>query len=129
MEYRSLWVLQGLYQEEPSASHITRRGFRLSQLPLIDGVARYVRENNISLCMPGHKGGNGFLDTPKGVELYKDIIKYDITEVEGVDNLHHPEGIIKEAEDLLADYYESRKSYFLVNGSTSGNMAMIFSSF
>ena len=101
----------------------------MSQLPLLDGIAKYVRENNISFCMPGHKGGKGFVNTPKGVELYKDIIKYDITEVEGVDNLHLPTGIIKEAQSLLSDYYGSQKSYFLVNGSTSGNMAMIFSAF
>ena len=98
----------------------------MSQLPLLDGIAKYVRENNISFCMPGHKGGKGFVNTPKGVELYKDIIKYDVTEVEGVDNLHLPTGIIMEAQNLLADYYGCRKSYFLVNGSTSGNMAMVF---
>ena len=79
--------------------------------------------------MPGHKGGLGFLRTLQGTELYENLIKGDITEVNGLDNLHYAEGIIKESQQLLSEYYKSIKSYFLVNGSTSGNLAMIFSSF
>lgn len=101
----------------------------MSQLPLIEGVRKYILENNIPLCMPGHKGGDGFLKTPQGKFLYENFIKFDITEVEGVDNLHHAEGIIKKSQELLSELYGSEKSYFLVNGSTSGNLAMIFSSF
>ena len=79
--------------------------------------------------MPGHKAGIGFLETVQGKELYKNLIKADITEVDGLDNLHCAEGIIKESQQLLSEYYGSVKSYFLVNGSTSGNLAMIFSTF
>jgi arginine/lysine/ornithine decarboxylase len=101
----------------------------LSRLPLVDGVLKYIKECNVSFCMPGHKGGLGFLETLKGKMLYENFIKADITEVEGVDNLHHADGIIKESQQLLSEYYGSVKSYFLVNGSTSGNLAMIFSVF
>ena len=101
----------------------------MSRLPLVDGVLKYIKEKNISFCMPGHKGGLGFLKTMQGKELYENFIKGDITEVDGLDNLHHAEGIIKESQQLLSEYYGSIKSYFLVNGSTSGNLAMIFSSF
>ncbi|WMJ79988.1 aminotransferase class V-fold PLP-dependent enzyme [Clostridium sp. MB40-C1] len=101
----------------------------MSKLPLVEGVLNYIKQNNTLFCMPGHKGGKGFLRTDYGRELYDNIIKADITEVEGLDNLHNAEGIIKEAQELLAKYYESKKSYFLVNGSSSGNLTMIFSSF
>jgi arginine/lysine/ornithine decarboxylase len=101
----------------------------LSKLPLVEGVLKYAEENNISFSMPGHKAGLGFLATEEGKRLYENLFKIDITEVDGVDNLHHPEGIIKEAQELLSNFYRSKKSYFLVNGSTSGNLAMIFSSF
>lgn len=101
----------------------------MSGLPLVDGVLKYIKEENISFCMPGHKGGLGFLETIQGKELYENFIKGDITEVDGLDNLHCSEGIIKESQQLLSEYYGSIKSYFLVNGSTSGNLAMIFSSF
>lgn len=101
----------------------------MSKLPLVEGVLKYIKENNTLLCMPGHKGGKGFMATAIGRELYENFIKGDITEVEGLDNLHNAEGIIKEAQEYLAQLYGSKKSYFLVNGSTSGNLAMIFSSF
>lgn len=101
----------------------------MPKLPLVDGVLKYVRENKMSLSMPGHKGGLGFLQDLKGKELYDNLIKCDITEVDGVDNLHNPKGIILEAQELLREYYHSKKSYFLINGSTSGNLAMIFSAF
>lgn len=101
----------------------------MSRLPLVDGVLKYIKEKNVSFCMPGHKGGLGFIETVQGKELYENFIKGDITEVDGLDNLHHAEGIIKESQQLLSEYYGSIKSYFLVNGSTSGNLAMIFSSF
>lgn len=99
----------------------------MSKLPLVEGVLKYVNENNASFCMPGHKHGRGFLSTDIGKELARLIINCDITEVDGLDNLHNAEGIIKEAEDLLSQFYNSKKSRFLVNGSTSGNLIMIFS--
>lgn len=101
----------------------------MSRLPLVEGVLKYIKEKNVPFCMPGHKAGLGFLETVQGKELYKNFIKADITEVDGLDNLHCAEGIIKESQQLLSEYYGSVKSYFLVNGSTSGNLAMIFSSF
>ena len=84
----------------------------MSRLPLVDGVLTYIKEKNISFCMPGHKGGLGFLKTIKGRELYENFVNGDITEVDGLDNLHNAEGIIKESQKLLSEYYGSIKSYF-----------------
>lgn len=101
----------------------------MSKLPLVEQIIKYADKKNISFCTPGHKAGLGFLCTEEGRKLYDKFIEADITEVDGADNLHHPEGVIKEAQKLLSDFYGSEKSYFLVNGSTSGNLAMIFSCF
>ncbi|MDP4177826.1 MAG: aminotransferase class I/II-fold pyridoxal phosphate-dependent enzyme [Bacillota bacterium] len=101
----------------------------MPELPLVDAIIQYTKENNAPFSMPGHKSGRGFLETTEGKNLYDNFIKGDITEVEGLDNLHHPEGVIAEAQKLLSEFYGSKKSYFLVNGSSSGNLAMIFSSF
>jgi arginine/lysine/ornithine decarboxylase len=103
-------------------------GKALSKLPIIEAVSKYVKENNSLFCTPGHKGGAGFMSSfSEG--FVSEILKYDITEVEGLDNLQDPESIIKKSEGLLAKLYGSEKSYFLVNGSTSGNFIMIFSAF
>lgn len=101
----------------------------MSKLPLIDGIMKYISEKNSLFCMPGHKQGKGFLCTDEGKKFYDNIFKFDLTEVDGLDNLHHAEGIIKEAEERLSKFYGTKKSYFLVNGSTSGNLAMIFACF
>lgn len=101
----------------------------MRKLPLVEGALNYIKENNIRFAMPGHKGKKGFNTTAIGRELYNNFVDIDITEVEGVDNLHNAEGIIKEAQDYLAKFYGSSQSYFLVNGSTSGNLAMIFAAF
>lgn len=79
--------------------------------------------------MPGHKSGRAFMETEEGKAFQKIMLQGDITEVEGLDNYHDPKGIIKEGQRLLKELYGSEESYFLVNGSTSGNLVMIFSSF
>lgn len=89
--------------------------------PVVDALLEFQRKRPISFHVPGHK--NGLLSgLPKDL---KAALAYDMTELEGLDDLHAPNAAIKEAEDLLADAYGSKKSYFLVNGSTAGNLAMI----
>lgn len=94
-------------------------------MPIKDALRQYIKEDNILFCMPGHKQGKGF---KKDLE-YMDFVSADLTEVDGLDNLHRPEYAIKESQKLLSELYGSKKSYFLINGSTSGNLAMIFSAF
>ena len=62
--------------------------------------------------MPGHK--RAVLDFPNPYQI-------DITEIDGFDNLHHPEGILKDAMKYASEIYRSDKSWFLVNGSSSWN--------
>lgn len=65
--------------------------------------------------MPGHKRQlRGFFP-----------YELDITEIEGFDNLHHAEGILKELNQQAAQMYRSKKAYYLVNGSTCGILAAI----
>ena len=54
-----------------------------------------------------------------------EIEKLDLTEIPGLDNLHAPAGVLKEAQELAAEAFGANKSYFLVNGSTVGLHAAI----
>jgi arginine/lysine/ornithine decarboxylase len=99
------------------------------KIPLLQEMLKYHDENNLLLSMPGNKCGIGFLGDDIGEEFVNKLGFLDITEVEPLDNLHSPEGVIKEAQDLLAKTYKAKKAYFLVNGSSSGNLAAIFSAF
>lgn len=66
--------------------------------------------------MPGHK--RRALPFPNPYTI-------DITEIDGFDNLHHAEGLIREAEERAAKLYGADRSYYLVNGSTCGLLAAI----
>ncbi len=101
----------------------------MPRLPIVDALLKYKEEENSYFAMPGHKMGKAYEDTKEGKIILDNFIKFDITEVEGLDNLHNPTSIIKEGQEQLANYYGCKKSYFLVNGSTSGNMIMIFATF
>lgn len=88
----------------------------------MEGLERFRQQQNISFHVPGHKHGK-LSHLP---QAFKDVMGYDVTELSGLDDLHHPEEMILEAENLLADTYGTMKSFFLVNGSTVGNLAMIY---
>ena len=77
--------------------------------------------NNQDYCpmhMPGHKRNTQLL----GKKLPYNI---DITEIDGFDDLHHSEGILKNIQDKAQKLYNSKKSFMLVNGSTCGILAGI----
>ena len=90
---------------------------------LINGIKKVDDENLISFHMPGHKNNKEFFN--KYLNAI-DLIDMDLTEIPGTDNLHEPENIIKQSQIKLSKCYKSLKSYFLVNGSTSGILSMIF---
>lgn len=91
--------------------------------PLFDALLTYVQEKPISCHVPGHKNGAIFHETGKGI--YEQLLKIDATEINGLDDLHAPEGPILEAQLLLSQLYKSERSHFLINGSTCGNLAVI----
>ncbi|MBE6005312.1 MAG: aminotransferase class V-fold PLP-dependent enzyme [Lachnospiraceae bacterium] len=63
------------------------------------------------------------LRTDTGSSVFPgNLIAYDFTEVEGTDDLHHAEGILKDSMERTARVFGADKSYYLVNGSTSGNL-------
>ena len=68
--------------------------------------------------MPGHKRNFG-----------NPLIPYeiDITEIDGFDNLHELNGVLKDTADLAKSIYLAVESYPLVNGSTCGILAGIYS--
>ncbi|WP_409252451.1 aminotransferase class I/II-fold pyridoxal phosphate-dependent enzyme [Bacillus sp. SCS-153A] len=90
-----------------------------NRMPLVEALQHHIDKDPVSFHVPGHKNGK-LLDGQAG-----GFLQYDVTELTGLDDLHAPSEAIKEAQELLADHYQTRKSYFLVNGSTVGNLAMI----
>lgn len=85
---------------------------------LYNQLKQYSKKNVVPMHMPGHKRNTKILGN-------KFPYKIDITEIDGFDDLHHAEGIIKQIEDKAKRIYESKRSFILVNGSTCGLLAGI----
>ncbi len=91
------------------------------QRPIVDALEAFQSASPISFHVPGHK--HGLLSgLPDGLRT---TMCYDATELTGLDDLHAPSSIIREAQQLLAEAYGADRSFLLVNGSTVGNLAMI----
>lgn len=69
--------------------------------------------------MPGHKRNFPIVgETP--------LKEIDVTEVEGTDDLHDPEGIILKSMEKTAELYGSYFCRYVVNGSTCGILSAIY---
>ncbi|MEK4045843.1 aminotransferase class I/II-fold pyridoxal phosphate-dependent enzyme [Paenibacillus sp. FSL H8-0048] len=95
--------------------------------PVYEMLEQYRLKGNISYHVPGHKNGEAYRSTvsAKSAGYLAEVMRYDVTEITGTDDLHHPEGVIREAQELAADCYGAEESYMLVGGSTAGNLALI----
>ena len=89
-----------------------------------DFLVNQSKENNISFHMPGHKG-SGIYQKYGYLDFLERMMDCDITEIPGADNLHQPEGIIKEIEDRYKRLYGVKRSHILVNGTSCGIVASI----
>lgn len=83
---------------------------------ILDYLKEYASSPHYPLHMPGHKRARLPFPNPYTI---------DITEIDGFDNLHHAEGILKEAQERAASLYGSKRCFYLVNGSTCGLLAAI----
>ncbi len=77
----------------------------------------YSQSGSYPFHMPGHKRNH-----LPGIKLPYEL---DITEIHGFDDLHHAQGILKESMEWAAKEYKSAATWYLVNGSTCGNLAAV----
>lgn len=92
-------------------------------IPIMQAILSHLKHNPGSYHVPGHKMGRG-LHGALGSWLSQ-ASRLDLTEIPGLDDLHAPEAAIRDAQELAADAFGAEETYFLVNGSTAGNLAMI----
>lgn len=90
---------------------------------MLGKLEAYSKENIVPMHMPGAKRNSELIgrymdDMPAPYDI-------DITEIDGFDNMHNADGMIKKAFEKTAVLYGADESLFLVNGSTAGNMAAI----
>ena len=86
--------------------------------PLYRKLREYGESDYYGFHMPGHKRQLGYFENP---------YKFDITEIDGFDDLHHPEkdGVLTRAQERAAGLYGAEETHFLVGGSTAGILSAI----
>lgn len=81
-------------------------------------LLEYSESDYYGFHMPGHK---------RNTKRFGKEIPYhlDITEIDGFDDLHHSESILKEAQERAAKVFGADETHFLINGSTVGIISAI----
>ncbi|MGG1612554.1 aminotransferase class I/II-fold pyridoxal phosphate-dependent enzyme [Paenibacillus phoenicis] len=95
--------------------------------PLVEALLQYQAKKVASFHVPGHKNGQALRSNANVMEELARVMEIDVTEITGTDDLHHPEGVIREAQRLAAAQFGAEETFFLVGGSTAGNLALILS--
>lgn len=93
--------------------------------PFLDTLTRETQANTLSFHMPGHK---------KHMAVHPELLEYwggnlylaDHVEISGtIDYLHSPKGSLLEAQALAAQSNGADQTFFLINGSTVGNIGAL----
>lgn len=95
-----------------------------TRAPYFEALLEYVDSGVIPFHTPGHKQGNG-MDPAFRQFVGDNICAIDLTPMPGIDDLLQPTESILEAQALAAQAYGADRTYFLINGSTSGNQCMM----
>lgn len=87
----------------------------MENMDILGRLEEYSKDNYVPMHMPGGKRNEEFTSTSV----------LDITEIDGFDNMHNADGIIKKASERAARLYGADKTLLLVNGSTAGILSAV----
>lgn len=91
--------------------------------PIVEALKKAYENPTYQFHIPGHTKGNGSLPEFKKL-IGKKALSLDTTdEFDNLGTLHPATGPIKEAQELAAKAFGAKKTFFLLNGSTVGNLA------
>lgn len=93
------------------------------KMPLLEALETFREGDPAYFRIPAHRFLRGLNPALTG----KDLAALDLSEAEGLDDLHQARGPIREAQELAAELFHAQTSFFLVNGTTCGNEAMVLS--
>jgi arginine decarboxylase len=97
-----------------------------NKAPLFTGLLEHAKKNPIQFHIPGHKKGSG-IDSEFRDFIGMNALSIDLINIGPLDDLHHPKGIIKEAQDLAAEAFGADHTFFSVQGTSGAIMTMVMS--
>ena len=93
-------------------------------MPLLDALSQMVQKTHAAFYAPGHKQGKGVSQSIQDL-IGAAVFQADLPELPELDSLFTPEGAIAQAQELSAETFGANRTWFLINGSTSGIIAAI----
>ena len=86
-------------------------------MSLLNKILQFKAKKMQFFTTPSHS--QGAFNLP----FLKDLYKFDFSEMDGLDNLREPKEIIAQMLEKLTKIYNTKKTFALINGSSSGNLA------
>ncbi|SER97445.1 arginine decarboxylase [Gracilibacillus ureilyticus] len=100
--------------------------FTQNDTPLFNGLLTHIEKSPTMFHIPGHKQGKGM--NPRFREFIgENALAIDLINIEPLDDLHHPQKMIKHAQQLAAEAFGAEHTYFSVQGTSGAIMTMIMS--
>lgn len=94
------------------------------ETPILSALENYINNPSVPLHIPGHTKGSAIFPKFKDI-IGQKAINIDITdEFDNLGTLHPAYGPVEKAQELTAQLFDASKSFFLINGSTVGNLAL-----
>lgn len=97
-----------------------------SRAPVLDALAAYHAEKQISFTPPGHKQGRGTDPRVRAV-LGDDVFRSDVLASSGLDDRSSSNGVLAEAQELMADAVGADHTFFSTCGSSLSVKAAMLS--
>lgn len=94
------------------------------ETPLYSGLKKHADRQPVQFHIPGHKKGAG-MDPEFRQFIGENALSIDLINIEPLDDLHAPKGIIKEAQDLAAEAFGADHTFFSVQGTSGAIMTMV----
>ncbi len=92
--------------------------------PIVEALKKYYKNPSVQFHIPGHTKGLGTLPDFRNL-IGKKALSLDTTdEFDNLGTLNPATGPIKEAQELAAQAFGAKETFFLLNGSTIGNLAI-----
>lgn len=88
-----------------------------NRMPFVEALSAYKEEHFVPFHTPGHKIGGGAPQLLR--EWMGAALPYDLGVMYALDDLHEPEGALKDAQDLTAHLYGADYCWFSINGTTA----------
>jgi arginine decarboxylase len=96
------------------------------ETPLFTALVEHSKKNPVQFHIPGHKKGHG-MDPEFREFIGHNALSIDLINIAPLDDLHHPKGMIKKAQELAAEAFGADHTFFSVQGTSGAIMTMVMS--